>query len=92
MEYVRLFERKTTSGGMYIAAKTGLIIQAVIMPENLPNENLMDLLKRLTDQCWDAMEQKRLKRTIGLDQEQSTLFRGDESTGEIIGEGARENE
>ncbi len=71
-------------------AKVGLVIQAVIMPMTLPNEDFMDLLKRLTDLCWDAMQRKSLTRPIGPDQEQSTLFQVDKSTGEIIGEGAGE--
>lgn len=92
LDYMRLYERRGRDGGLYIVAKVGLVIQAVIMPMTLPNEDFMDLLKRLTDQCWDAMQRKSLTRPIGPDKEQSTLFQVDESTGEIIGEGAGEHE
>jgi len=87
LEYMQLYERQGRDGGLYIVAKVGLVIQAVIMPMDLPNKDFMDLLKRLTDQCWDAMRRKSLIQQIRPDPEQSTLFRVDESNGEVIGEG-----
>jgi len=92
LEYMQLYERRGQDGGLYIVAKVGMVIQAVIMPMDLPDRDFMDLLKRLTDQCWDAMQRKSLMQSIAPDPEQSTLFRVDKSTGEIIGKGAQENE
>lgn len=96
LDYMQLFERRGQDGGLYIVAKVGLVIQAVIMPMTLPDEVFMDLLERLTDQCRGAMRRKSMTQPIGPDTEQSTLFRVDESTGEVLNfpggqEGSGEN-
>jgi len=91
-EYMQLFERKNTGGGLYIAAKIGMMIQAVIMPMNLPDENFMDLLNHLTSQCRDAMRRREMLRHVKDGGKESSLFAVDESTGEIFtfGEGEEE--
>lgn len=88
LEYMRLFERRRTDGGLYIVAKIGMIIQAIIMPMNLPDENFTDLLDDLTSQCRAAMRQRSELRHVNDDGRSGLLFDVDESTGEIIGEGA----
>jgi len=91
-EYRRLYERRSPDGRLYIVAKIGMIVQAIIMPMNLPDEGFMELLDGLTRQCRAAILNKGGEQAgqeqAALYPGQSTLFRVDESTGEIIGEGA----
>lgn len=90
LEYMQLYERRSTGGGLYIVAKIGMILQAVIMPMDLPDPDFMDALDNLTRKCRDAMRIKALtpKRDGAMEQEPGPLFQVDEGTGEVIGEGA----
>ena len=93
LEYMRLYERRGRNGDLfYIVAKIGMIIQAVIMPMKLPDENFMDLLEDLTLQCRDAMRKRALvpKQEYVLEREPEPLFQVDENTGEIVEEGEGE--
>ena len=92
LEYMRLYERQSTSGGLYIVAKIGMILQAVIMPMDLPDKDFMEALNDLTSQCRDAMRKKALipKQESVPERETGPLFQVDESTGEDVGEGAGE--
>ena len=92
LEYMRLYERQSTSGGLYIVAKIGMILQAVIMPMDLPDKDFMEALNDLTSQCRDAMRKKALipKQESVPERETGPLFQVDESTGEVVGEGAGE--
>lgn len=92
LEYMRLYERQSTSGGLYIVAKIGMILQAVIMPMDLPDKDFMEALNSLTSQCRDAMRKKALipKQESVPERETGPLFQVDESTGEVVGEGAGE--
>lgn len=89
-EYLRLHERKSQGGGVYIVAKVGMMIQAVIMPVDVVTDGFVDKLDELTRMCRDAMMKKNLMRAerdqAERDQEQGTLFQG----GEDAGEGAEE--
>ncbi len=89
LEYMRLYERQSTSGGLYIVAKIGMILQAVIMPMDLPDKNFMELLNDLTSQCRDAMRRRALaqRKDAALEQEPGPLFREGAEAGE---EGAGE--
>lgn len=89
LEYMRLYERRSTEGKLYIAAKIGMILQAVIMPMDLPGEEFMNLLDDLTHQCRDAMRKRAFapKRENVLERELGPLFQVDETTGEVVGEG-----
>lgn len=88
LEYMRLYERQSTSGGLYIVAKIGMILQAVIMPMDLPDKDFMETLNDLTSQCRDAMRKKALipKRESVAEQEPGTLFQEGGDTGEGAGE------
>ena len=93
LEYMRLYERRGRNGDLfYIVAKIGMIIQAVIMPMKLPDEDFMDLLDELVRQCRDAMRKRAFvpKQDHALGSEPEPLFRVDESTEEIVEEGAGE--
>lgn len=88
-DYMRLYERRSRGGGVYIVAKIGMMIQAVIMPTTLPDEDFMNLLENLTSRCRDAMRRKKFSplRDSAMEQEDGPLFQVDENTGEVVGEG-----
>ena len=93
LEYMQLYERRGTDGGLYIVAKIGMIIQAIIMPMDLPDEAFMGLLGKLTHQCRAAFNRRKRNAECGTampDPEQSTMFKVDSGTGEVVGEGAGE--
>ena len=89
LEYMRLYERRGRNGDLrYIVAKIGMIIQAVIMPMDLPDKDFMVLLDDLMRQCRDAMRKKALipKRESVAEQEPGPLFREGGDAGEGAGE------
>ena len=69
-----------------------MMIQAVIMPMDLPDKDFMEALNDLTSQCRDAMRKRALipKQDNVLEREPGPLFQVDKSAGEVIGEGAGE--
>ena len=93
LEYMRLYERRGRNGDLfYIVAKIGMMIQAVIMPMDLPDKDFMEALNDLTSQCRDAMRKKALipKQESVPERETGPLFQVDASTGEVVGEGVGE--
>ena len=92
LEYMRLYERRSAADGLYIAAKIGMILQAVIMPMDLPDMDFMKLLNDLVSQCREAMRRKALipKRDHTLTQEPGPLFQTERDAGEAAEEGAGE--
>lgn len=88
LEYMQLFERGFKGGGLYIVAKIGMIIQAVIMPMKLPDKSFMELLDDLTRRCRDAMWRQEAQRRAQSNDGESSLLEVDKSTGEVTGEGA----
>ena len=93
LEYMRLYERRGRNGDLfYIVAKIGMIIQAVIMPMDLPDKDFMVLLDDLMRQCRDAMRKKALipKRESVAEWEPGPLFREGADAGEAVEEGAGE--
>ena len=93
LEYMRLYERRGRNGDLfYIVAKIGMIIQAVIMPMDLPDGDFMYLLNGLVRQCRDAMRKREFlpKQDNTLEREPGPLFQVDGDTGEIVEEGAGE--
>lgn len=59
--YTELYERHTKSGELYIALKVGMILQAVIFPENVIDEILVEQLEELEKNCKYALELKNAK-------------------------------
>lgn len=92
LDYMQLYERKSDSGGLYIVAKIGMILQAIIMPMDLPDRDFMDALNDLTHKCRDAMRIRALapQQDNAMEREPGPLFQVDKGAGEIIGEGAGE--
>lgn len=86
LEYMRLYERKGRNG-VYVVAKIGLEIQALIMPMDLPDPDFMGLLANLTRQCREAMRYRALVPRQEDVPAREPLFWTDESTGEVVGEG-----
>lgn len=91
LDYMRLYERRST-GGVYIVAKVGMMIQAVIMPMDVVNEGFVDQMDDLTDMCRAALVKKNRMKTErdreDRDQGQSTLFQEGGNAGEGAGEDA----
>ena len=52
---LELYERYTKSGQLYFAAKTGLLLVAVIFPVNIVEKQFVGLLKDLTKRCEAAL-------------------------------------
>ena len=80
--YTELYERRTKSGNLYIAVKVGMILQAVIFPENIIDEVLVEQLEELEKNCKYALELKNAA-TENSDIDHFGL-RIDPDTGEII--------
>lgn len=88
LDYMSLYERKSKGGGLYIAAKIGMMIQAVIMPMDVINRDFVDSMEELTALCLTALRKKDLmqaeREQVARDREQGTLFQenGDAAKGE----------
>ncbi|WMJ84482.1 hypothetical protein ACS3UN_06980 [Oscillospiraceae bacterium LTW-04] len=61
-DFQRFFERKTANGISYIVVKTGLIVQAAIMPMSMPKGNFADSLEGLADQIRLATEREKVRK------------------------------
>lgn len=48
---LNLYERHTESGQIYFAAKSGLMLVGIILPVDVINEQFVERLKQLTQQC-----------------------------------------
>lgn len=79
---LQLWERRTADGRPYIAAKAGLMIFGVIFPVDAVNEDLVDCLEKLLNQCRVALIEKQEAERAALEAalDQSTLF-GKEGSG-----------
>lgn len=58
LEYMQLYERKSADGALYIVAKVGMIIQAVIMPTDIIREKFVEKMDELTEMCRVALMKK----------------------------------
>lgn len=59
-----LFERVTAGQGIYIAVKFGMLIKALIMPEDLITEQLVNKSKDFFDGCKFAFECKARRKIV----------------------------
>lgn len=87
-DYMRLYERRSKDGTVYIVVKVGLILQAVILPSVLPDDSLLNMLDILMQQCRHAMVLQTVKknREGESNREPGPLFQVDEGTGEVLNE------
>ena len=88
LEVLELYERITTGGTPYIVAKAGLLLQAVIMPFDVINQQFVESLQRLTKQCAVSLSlrQQEAERAAAEEPEQYSL-NVDPETSEVIGDG-----
>ncbi|MBD5098153.1 MAG: hypothetical protein HDT35_01115 [Clostridiales bacterium] len=78
LDYMHLYERRSGDSGMYIIAKIGMVVQAVIMPIDVVSADLIDHMEKLTDLCRTALIKKEQmytpKERAELEENQGTLF------------------
>ena len=55
---LELYERRTADGGVYFAAKMGLMIVGVIMPLAIVEEKLVESMETLAEKCRAALNVK----------------------------------
>ena len=55
LDVLELYERRTTDGAPYIVAKAGFLLQAVIMPYDVINQQFVESLQDLTRECEFAL-------------------------------------
>lgn len=87
-DYRRLYQRRSRTGGVYIAAKVGMMLQAVIMPVDVLQDDFVDCLGELTEMCRSALLRKKSGIQTEVvpaeqDERQDTLFQeGGDAEGE----------
>ena len=90
LDYMCLYERKSKGGGLYIAAKIGMMLQAVIMPMDVISKDFVDKMDELTEMCRAALLKKNRmqaeREREARDREQGTLFPENGDAGEGAGE------
>ncbi len=59
---IEIFERQTESGKIYFAVKSGLLLLALVMPYDAINEEFVDELKQLYEQCNVTLFNKKLHK------------------------------
>lgn len=59
-DYMRLYERRNGDGSIYIVAKIGMVIQAVITPVDVVSEDLIKQMDELASLCRTALMKKNL--------------------------------
>lgn len=59
---IELYERRLASGQIYFAVKKGMLLQAIIMPVQVLNENFVKELKELAVLCKTAYENYTAER------------------------------
>ena len=60
-DMLMFYERTTADGDLYIAAKVGMILAAVITPLDVVNENFTEKLQTITKDCTVALFSKKVK-------------------------------
>lgn len=62
MDLLELYERVTTSGQIYIAAKLGMFLAGVILPYDIIRKEFVEQLGGLLKQCRFALENKERRK------------------------------
>ena len=91
-DYLRLYERRGTSGHPYIVAKNGMETAAVIMAFDAIEQDFVEKLEQLASMCRATMEMQKANERVwrdqeDIDQDQSTMF---PNTGEAEEDAANE--
>ena len=74
LDMVQLYARVTPDGQSYIAAKTGLLIAAVIFPYNVVNEKFVTRLEEIARECRRVLDAPPRVRPLERDDTQGNLF------------------
>ena len=91
LDVLELYERRTAEGTPYIVAKAGFLLQAVIMPYDVINQQFVESLQDLTRECEFSLSEKERREREARDrftfteQEQCSL-NVDPDTGEVVEE------
>ena len=91
LDVLELYERRTTEGTPYIVAKAGFLLQAVIMPYDVINQQFVESLQGLTRECEfslsenEGREREARDRFTFTEPEQCSL-NVDPDTGEVVEE------
>ena len=83
LDVLELYERRTTAGELYIAAKAGFLLQAVILPHNVIEESFVDRLSELAALTEETFSRQRAKAERGEMPGQVGL-NVDPATGEVV--------
>lgn len=87
-DVLELYERRTAEGTPYIVAKAGFLLQAVIMPYDVINQQFVESLQDLTRECEFSLSEKEREardRFTFTEPEQCSL-NVDPDTGEVVEE------
>lgn len=91
LDVLELYERRTAEGMPYIVAKAGFLLQAVIMPCDVINQQFVESLQDLTRECEFSLSEKERREREARDRftftepEQCSL-NVDPDTGEVVEE------
>ena len=91
LDVLELYERRTAEGAPYIVAKAGFLLQAVIMPYDVINQQFVESLQDLTRECEFSLSEKERREREARDRftftepEQCSL-NVDPDTGEVVEE------
>ena len=88
LDVLELYERRTAEGTPYIVAKAGFLLQAVIMPYDVINQQFVESLQSLTRECEFSLSEKEREardRFTFTEPEQCSL-NVDPDTGEVVEE------
>lgn len=78
---IEFYERRTITGQLYIVAKAGMMIQAVIMPFEYLNKTSIAQLEMLLNGCQEAYKKQSSKNFYYA---QGEMVRIDFQTGEVV--------
>ena len=89
LDVLELYERRTTDGAPYIVAKAGFLLQALIMPYDVINQQFVESLQALTRECEFALSEKERREREARDHFTATepeqfALNVDPNTGEIV--------
>ena len=89
LDVLELYERRTAEGAPYIVAKAGFLLQAVIMPYDVINQQFVESLQALTRECEFALSEKERREREARDHFTATepeqfALNVDPNTGEIV--------
>ena len=80
---IELYERKSGDGVTYIAAKSGLLLQALILPENAVSDELIEVLDELLQLCLHKRNREKWEEVNRREEEEQLGFSIDPETGEV---------